>query len=247
MGVDVVDLRGQVRGSGSFSVLADPTGRRRRYLVGVGRLVACVVGVWLCGLVVAGLGLLPAPLAPLASLVGSPPSPPRLGRLAYPPHATAGPAPSPTGGEGGVHPAERLGGHGNAQGSHSGASWRKLTRASGHNPMKPVGHGRGVPGRANGLPAQSTAPAPGAIGGRPGSSPQPVVAGGQKAAGQSYGKVRSKAPRSEAPGQTQPASGSGSATPATQATTTRSSSAELPASALEHAEARGHEKTLTPP
>jgi len=80
----VIDLRGQGAHTGRSSVLADPTGRRRRWLTLMGRIVTGTLILWICGLVGAGLGLLPAPIVPFVSVVGPQSSPPRLDRLPSP-------------------------------------------------------------------------------------------------------------------------------------------------------------------
>lgn len=84
MSVNIIDLRGQGAHTGGASVLVDPSGRRYRLLTGMGRIVAAALLVWLCGLVVAGLGLLPAPIVPFASFLGPRSSPPPLDRMPAP-------------------------------------------------------------------------------------------------------------------------------------------------------------------
>lgn len=62
----VIDLRGLRAPADLPSVLADPTGRRARRLRVAGRIVGSLLLLWLCGLVLAGLGLLPVSDVPLA-------------------------------------------------------------------------------------------------------------------------------------------------------------------------------------
>ncbi|MEA2375028.1 MAG: hypothetical protein QOD53_1491 [Thermoleophilaceae bacterium] len=61
----VTDLRGTVVPLVPAAILADPTGRRARRLRLAGRIVASILLIWLCGLVLAGLGLLPVDDVPL--------------------------------------------------------------------------------------------------------------------------------------------------------------------------------------
>ena len=63
--VRVTDLRGRVSPGPIAPVLVDPTGRRARQLRLVGRMLASVLLLWLCGLVLGGVGLLPLPNVPL--------------------------------------------------------------------------------------------------------------------------------------------------------------------------------------
>jgi len=71
----VVDLRGGRPGPPPAAVLADPTGRRARLLARAGRVVGVVFLLWLAGLALAGLGILPAGYLPLAHSVGQAPAP----------------------------------------------------------------------------------------------------------------------------------------------------------------------------
>ena len=63
----VTDLRGRVSAGPISPVLVDPTGRRARQLRVVGRMLASVLLLWLCGLVLGGVGLLPLPGVPLGA------------------------------------------------------------------------------------------------------------------------------------------------------------------------------------
>ncbi|MCW2992203.1 MAG: hypothetical protein JWM73_2797 [Solirubrobacterales bacterium] len=87
--VRTTDLRGT--GSPDYgAVLADPSGRRASWLRRVGRVVALVFLLWLFGLVLAGLGLLPLSDLPLAGALRSAPEPSPLSALPRPrPTATA--------------------------------------------------------------------------------------------------------------------------------------------------------------
>jgi len=63
----VTDLRGRVSAGPISPVLVDPTGRRARQLRVVGRMLASVLLLWLCGLVLGGVGMLPLPGVPLGA------------------------------------------------------------------------------------------------------------------------------------------------------------------------------------
>src|SRR5690242_10993973 len=72
-----IDLRGS--GSPEYgAVLADPSGRRAARLRRFGFVIAVVFMVWLFGLVLAGLGLLPVSDLPLGSALGNTQQPPKL-------------------------------------------------------------------------------------------------------------------------------------------------------------------------
>jgi hypothetical protein len=80
---EVVDLRGRPSAPGPAQVLADPSGRRARMLARAGRAVAIVFVLWLGGLALAGLGILPAGDVPLGPVISAA-SPPKLTRLPAP-------------------------------------------------------------------------------------------------------------------------------------------------------------------
>jgi hypothetical protein len=75
--MEIVDLRGRHAVIAAAQVLADPSGRRARMLRRAGRVIAVVFLLWLFGLILAGLGILPAGSVPLAPSV-SPSAPPSL-------------------------------------------------------------------------------------------------------------------------------------------------------------------------
>src|SRR5437868_8388457 len=75
--MEIVDLRGRHAVIAAAQVLADPSGRRARMLRRAGRVIAVVFLLWLVGLILAGLGILPAGSVPLAPSV-SPSAPPPL-------------------------------------------------------------------------------------------------------------------------------------------------------------------------
>jgi hypothetical protein len=80
---EIVDLRGRQRVAATAPVLADPSGRRAQALARMGRVVAVLFLAWLVGLMLAGLGILPASDLPLGHTL-APQSPPSLARLPRP-------------------------------------------------------------------------------------------------------------------------------------------------------------------
>jgi hypothetical protein len=68
---DIVDLRGRGPVPVPASVLADPSGRRARVLARLGRGISLVMLMWVIGLVLAGVGVLPADDLPLGPAVSS--------------------------------------------------------------------------------------------------------------------------------------------------------------------------------
>src|SRR4051795_378676 len=78
-----VDLRGS--GSPAYgAVLADPSGRRAARLRRLGLAVAVVFLLWLFGLVLAGLGLIPLSDLPLGQVVDRSAQPPELPASTHP-------------------------------------------------------------------------------------------------------------------------------------------------------------------
>jgi len=75
--VEVIDLRGRAVSGVEPAVLADPSGRRLRRLRVVGRALFVLFALWLCALVLAGLGVLPSSGIPFAGSAATP-SPPAL-------------------------------------------------------------------------------------------------------------------------------------------------------------------------
>ncbi len=74
---ETLDMRGRAVAPTPAAVLADPTGRRARHLSRAGKAVAVMFCAWLAGLVLAGLGVLPASIVPLSRQIGGA-SPPAL-------------------------------------------------------------------------------------------------------------------------------------------------------------------------
>src|SRR6476619_3353274 len=74
----VIDLRGRGPKAVVDPVLADPSGRRARRLRAAGRLVGMLFLLWLGGLALAGIGLLPAGQLPLGEAIKPSQAPPPL-------------------------------------------------------------------------------------------------------------------------------------------------------------------------
>jgi hypothetical protein len=87
----VTDLRGRSPATAD-PILVDPTGRRARRLRLGGRLLAAVFSIWLCALVLAGLGGFPVDL-PLPGGVRAGQAPPNVGSAPDPhsSHVTVSP------------------------------------------------------------------------------------------------------------------------------------------------------------
>jgi hypothetical protein len=77
----VIDLRGIGEPAASPSVLADPSGRRARRLRVAGRALGTLFLLWLCGLLLAGLGLLPVSDIPFAGSIRAAQEPAKLSQL----------------------------------------------------------------------------------------------------------------------------------------------------------------------
>jgi hypothetical protein len=260
MSVNVIDLRGEGGHTGGVSVLADPSGRRHRLLTGIGRIVASALVVWLCGLVVAGLGLLPAPIVPFALFVGPQSSPPRLARLPAsrpPTRADLRPAAPASGAVGGAHASHALRaagaliGHRHAAGGRSRGGDRpaspETARGGFRSPTKPTllptpnmpvrsVAGAPVPSGTAGT-TQGAGPIQSGTAGPPVAAPAPSGAKGTGTAGSS-----GEAEPPGAPGRSGSAPGRASETTTTQ-TATSPSLPGASGSAPGTPEARGHEKT----
>jgi hypothetical protein len=72
---ETLDLRGRELTVPASPVLSDPSGRRARLLARGGRALAVVALLWVAGLVLAGLGVLPASDVPLGRAVAGPQAP----------------------------------------------------------------------------------------------------------------------------------------------------------------------------
>jgi hypothetical protein len=81
--VRVTDLRGR-SAPVAEPVLVDVTGERARHLRTLGRLVSVVFLLWLCGLVLAGLGLFPGSVIPLGRSLHVAERPPKLSVVSTP-------------------------------------------------------------------------------------------------------------------------------------------------------------------
>lgn len=162
----VTDLRGIVVPLATPAVLADPTGHRARRLHVAGRILAAVLLVWLCGLVLAGLGLLPLDDVPLGNALRAAGEPARLAVKPVPRQ----PARSD------LRPARPLAnaaaGAGHATSAHSGAAARRLAGVASPSSS----HRRSGRGRSGG-------PSSGSVTSRPGSATTPAVQTGQTTQG----------------------------------------------------------------
>ena len=129
----VVDLRGLRAPAEAPSVLADPSGRRARRLHAAGRVTGSLLLLWLCGLVLAGLGVVPVSDVPLAGSFRPADEPAQLSEIPAPRDAAAND----------LRPAQAL----------NDAFDRIASRASGDQPAR-AGRGSATSARASG-----TAPA----------------------------------------------------------------------------------------
>lgn len=198
-----LDLRGRTPIPPVQPVLADPSGRRARRLARAGRIVAAIFLIWLVGLALAGLGILPDAYVPFSPAIdgASVPRPAINGRLSptTADHVTAGSAVSarPT--------AVR---HHSAAGPR--IARRKTSPAAGATP------GRHLRRRAaiTGTPVTRIAPA---------GSGQTTIAGGSAATASHAASARPSGKLSapgqtrklSAPGQTKTARGRSSTAPGT--------------------------------
>jgi hypothetical protein len=80
----VIDLRGTRGPIPSPAILVDPSGRRARHLRVAGRVLGSVFLLWLCGLLLAGLGLVPASDIPFAGTIRAAQEPAQLSQLPSP-------------------------------------------------------------------------------------------------------------------------------------------------------------------
>src|SRR5438128_574118 len=78
---EIVDLRGRRATPVPAPVLADPSGRRARTLGRVGRGIFLVMLMWVIGLMLAGMGVLPASDLPLGPAVADETAPVALRAL----------------------------------------------------------------------------------------------------------------------------------------------------------------------
>jgi hypothetical protein len=149
---EVVDLRGRELTVPPPPVLADPTGRRARLLSRAGRVLGLVALLWVAGLVLAGLGVLPAGDVPLGRAVAGPQAPSGWRHLPKPSPPTARDLTPPT-------PANRTAvasGYGHAQ-QQSGAGTSRQTSGwpltVARQPVSVSGTGTARPTTATSAPA----------------------------------------------------------------------------------------------
>ncbi|MEA2387644.1 MAG: hypothetical protein QOG41_417 [Thermoleophilaceae bacterium] len=82
--IRVIDLRGMRAPAAAPSILVDPSGRRARRLRVAGRILGSLFMLWLCGLLLAGLGLLPVSDIPFAGAIRAAQEPAQLSKLPSP-------------------------------------------------------------------------------------------------------------------------------------------------------------------
>jgi hypothetical protein len=151
---EVVDLRGRELTVSVPPVLSDPTGKRARLLAGGGRVVALLAVLWVAGLVLAGLGVLPAGDVPLGHAVAAPQAPSGLRHLPRPipptaqdlsPAAPVGSNTAVAGGNG--HGSESMGQATTAQASTLSAAGQTASAPGSSGAQKTLSAGKasGVP------------------------------------------------------------------------------------------------------
>ncbi len=120
--MEVLDLRGRRSSAKERSVLADPSGRRARVVKRLGQVIALVFLIWLIGLVLAGLDILPPHRLPLGRELFAQPAPlqaPDQGAAADP--VSSGRA-DPRTGAGAAVPAHRTSTHQSGSPRHAQTS-----------------------------------------------------------------------------------------------------------------------------
>jgi hypothetical protein len=162
---ETIDLRGKQRRPVPAAVLADPSGRRARVLARAGGAVAIVGVLWLAGLVLAGLGILPSGVVPLGRALAVPAAPPLLRGLSLRPGTPSdlepalpalGTGPGATTGVRASHAGRRAkpsGGGITVRGgaTHHGHGSGASGKTGSHGPAKTTGGGAG--GKATGAGA----------------------------------------------------------------------------------------------
>jgi hypothetical protein len=182
----VLDLRGGGDSAPALGALADPSGGRARRLRALGRGIATLLLLWMVGLILAGLGLLPRSAPLLGGSVGGSDAPPGLSRLpaATPPTASdllpARAAASSTATAAGAvanrTPASAL--HGGTSGAGQGSKRRSKPTVAASGPVSTV-----TPGPSTLLGSSPAASSPSHGGGTtkpaPATSNRPATAPGQ--------------------------------------------------------------------
>jgi len=210
---NVVDLRGRQVLPAPDAVLADPSGKRARLLARGGRAAAVLFLLWLLGLALAGLGILPTGDVPFGRTlaVGQGPAPLKaLPRASQPSASDLIPAKPLSSATATRHPA-------GASASRSTASSRSVARSHRHHP---------------GSSSSSTAPATG------GAVITPTSAVGQGKAG-APGQVNQQT----TPGHTKTSSPGKSGTAPGHSGTSTTSSTAPGNSGSTHGNGRGHNNT----
>jgi hypothetical protein len=171
-------------------VLADPSGRRARLLARAGRAVAIVCLLWLAGLVLAGLGILPASVLPLGRAVAGQAAPPVLHVLSVRPGTASDLAPALR--------ARRAGGAGRSA-AHAGGGTQLTAVGVG---LVPRGGRRSHGGAPSGKGGPSAPTTTGRVGvGKPNGA-APTTAGSRGAAGTIPSAGATTTVTKAAPGQT---------------------------------------------
>jgi len=150
----VTDLRGRVSPGPISPVLVDPTGRRARQLRVVGRVLASVLLLWLCGLALGGIGLLPLPNVPGGDGLRVAQEPAAIRSAPHDPGASALGSALPAMGPSGLLRAVRTGAaHLTPQAGH-GRGTSATSQATGAvQPERHHGSGRGSGGGVAGHPS----------------------------------------------------------------------------------------------
>jgi hypothetical protein len=159
----VLDLRGAGDSAPALGALADPSGGRARRVRALGRGVATLLLLWMVGLILAGLGLLPRSAPLLGGSVGGSDAPPGLARLpvATPPTASdllpARPAASSTAAPAGTVANRTLASavHGGTTGVGQGSKHRRKPIVAASGPVSTVTPG---PSTLLGSPPAASSP-----------------------------------------------------------------------------------------
>ncbi len=250
--VEVQDLRGVRVHAASSPVLLDVSGRRARRLRATGRVAGALFFLWFCGLVLAGLGLLPPGGLPLGSVVAPATAPPTLTRLPVArPASRADLTPAvalATDRTAGATGSGSLATRPSLTGGQSRPATIKPRPSAAKGPGKATPPARRVPKPAAGVTAGvGNGKNTGNGNGRPATTPGPPAA--KTAPGTSAPPAKAKGKPATSPGRTKP-KGSGSTPPssAPAATTSPGSSGSAPGhSSSPPGNGKGNGRTPTTP
>jgi hypothetical protein len=223
---EIVDLRGREREPTRAPVLSDPSGRRARLLARAGRVAAAVLMLWIAGLALAGLGVLPAGDVPLGhAIAGS--TPPALRAIPAPINPSADDLkPAVPAAAARTSAPVRVASRG-AGASRSSTGHQRGPTAGGRHRLAGAGHHRGPGASSGGSSGTGTVPitnptsptAAGTATGAPGSH----RAGTTTAPGQSTKQSMPGHARTTAPGNSPAAPGQVKQTTTTTTTATTTS------------------------